>query len=984
MSANCGAVTKLSFLDRFLTLCIFLYRLRCVLVVVLGIFVLLCPAPAIGQSNASPVPSDSVAAVGQSDFLHSLTEAERVWLHQHPVIRVAQDPSWPPIEFTDAHGSPSGMTADYLTLIEQRLGLKFERVPNLSWQEAYERMKRWEIDMTTTVAVTPERETFWAFTKPYMNMPIGIVTRGDVAYIADLRELEGRKVVVVEGYVANIWISHDFPEIELVRVRTTEEALRMLQRGEVFACVENMLVVGHYLAELKISNLKIAGTTPYTNAQCMAVRKDWSPLAGILDKALDSVSQPERNAIYRKWLPLRYEYGFAYSRLLPVAAIVTIFLLGLAAWKWKRVDKGRGVIAGDGRLKRWQAYLFTISATAVTFGFRLALDGQLGGQPSLVIFILPIMLSAYLGGLRAGLLSTVISYLGASYYLLPPIHSFAVASGVHRWQQFFVVLAGVFISGICARLHQARERAELAPRELREAEDRVAAVLAETEDLRAALDEHAIVAITNPQGKITFVNDKFCAISKYSREELLGRDHRIINSGFHSKEFMRDLWTTIARGKVWQGEIRNRAKDGTFYWLATTIVPLLNADGKSRQYVAIRVDMTARKEAEAALRESKGRLRKVIDGMGPFMFVGLMTPDGVLIEANRPSLEAAGLQPENVLDKPFPETYWWAWSKAVQAQLLAAIARAVAGVPSRYDVQLRVAEATLIWVDFSLFPVHGPGGEVIFLVPSANIIEERKKAEATVQQLNADLEQRVIERTAQIEAANKELEAFSYSVSHDLRAPLRAVNGFSNIVLDAYAPQLPAKAREYLEDIRAGAEQMGQLIDDLLAFSHLGRQAIKSQPVNMVQLVQIVLDEHAAQREGRPFEIKIGALPACQGDPALLKQVWVNLIANAIKYTRGRTPALIEIGCERNDDEIVYFACDNGIGFDMRYVHKLFGVFQRLHRTDEFEGAGVGLAIVQRIVHRHGGRVWAEAEAGRGARFRFTLEKEKVSRPEID
>jgi light-regulated signal transduction histidine kinase (bacteriophytochrome) len=202
---------------------------------------------------------------------------------------------------------------------------------------------------------------------------------------------------------------------------------------------------------------------------------------------------------------------------------------------------------------------------------------------------------------------------------------------------------------------------------------------------------------------------------------------------------------------------------------------------------------------------------------------------------------------------------------------------------------------------------------------------------------------------------------------------LRAVDGFSQAVLEDYGEQLPEKGQRYLQTIREGAQRMGTLIDDLLTFSRLSRTPLKKQAVNTDHLVRHVLEGLAPQREGRQVEIRIGNLPACQGDPALLNQVWVNLLSNALKYSRHRQPAVIEIGDKLEQDENIYFVRDNGAGFDMRYAHKLFGVFQRLHRADQFEGTGVGLAIVQRVIHRHGGRIWADAAVDRGATFYFTL-----------
>jgi light-regulated signal transduction histidine kinase (bacteriophytochrome) len=241
-----------------------------------------------------------------------------------------------------------------------------------------------------------------------------------------------------------------------------------------------------------------------------------------------------------------------------------------------------------------------------------------------------------------------------------------------------------------------------------------------------------------------------------------------------------------------------------------------------------------------------------------------------------------------------------------------------------------------------------------------------------------ELEQRVIERTAQLEAANKELEAFSYSISHDLRAPLRAMHGFSRILLEEHAPHLAPEAQHYLRSVRDNAQHMGQLIDDLLTFARLSRQPLKRQRVECTDLVRQVLVELGSEYAGRRVDIAIGDLPSCQADPALLKQVLVNLCTNALKFTRYREVAVIEIGCLKADGESVYFVKDNGVGFDMQYVGKLFGVFQRLHRANEFDGTGVGLAIVQRIISRHGGRVWAEAAVNQGATFYFTLGRDRA------
>jgi light-regulated signal transduction histidine kinase (bacteriophytochrome) len=227
-----------------------------------------------------------------------------------------------------------------------------------------------------------------------------------------------------------------------------------------------------------------------------------------------------------------------------------------------------------------------------------------------------------------------------------------------------------------------------------------------------------------------------------------------------------------------------------------------------------------------------------------------------------------------------------------------------------------------------------------------------------------------------LHAANQELEAFTYSVSHDLRAPLRAMNGFSRILIEDYAAEMPEEARHYLDLVQDNARQMGRLVDDLLAFSRLGRQPVVKLPVALAPIAQQVFDDLHADCEGRDVEFVVGDLPVIEADPGLMRQVFANLIGNALKFTRGREVARIEIGTSpelAQAGEVVVYVKDNGVGFDMAYAPKLFGVFQRLHRAEEYEGTGVGLALVQRIVHRHGGRVWAESAPDQGATFHVAL-----------
>jgi PAS domain S-box-containing protein len=252
-------------------------------------------------------------------------------------------------------------------------------------------------------------------------------------------------------------------------------------------------------------------------------------------------------------------------------------------------------------------------------------------------------------------------------------------------------------------------------------------------------------------------------------------------------------------------------------------------------------------------------------------------------------------------------------------------------------------------------------------------ITDQRRAEDELHSLNTELERRVAERTSQLEAANREVENFSYTIAHDLRSPARAMIGFSRLLGDEHASQLDEGGRKYLAHIRDGAERMGRMIDGFLEFTRLGRAALHLQQVSVNRLVARALEELKPSHAGRDIQFRLANLPDCTADPDMLQQVWAQLLANAVKFTRPRATAVIEAGSLHTDHGLAYFVRDNGIGFDMQYAGKLFGLFQRLHQSDDYKDAGIGLATVQRIIQRHGGRIWAEAQVDGGAAFYFTV-----------
>jgi PAS domain S-box-containing protein len=484
--------------------------------------------------------------------------------------------------------------------------------------------------------------------------------------------------------------------------------------------------------------------------------------------------------------------------------------------------------------------------------------------------------------------------------------------------------------------------------------------------LEAAPDAMVVV---NQGGEIVLLNLQAEKQFGYRRDELVGKEVRnIIPEGFAERllaDGLRSAADALAQQIGTGIELSGRRKDGSEFPIEIMLSPLESAEG-TLVTAAIR-DISVRKAAERHLAQMEGRYRGLLEAAPDAMVVVNQGGEIVLLNVQAQKQfgyrrdELVGQRVKNIIPEGFAERLLADGLRSAEDALAQQIGTGI-------ELSGRRKDGSEFPIEIMLSPSGSAEG--ILVTAAIRDITERKRHEGTLK-----------EKNVQLQAAVDELEAFSYSVSHDLRAPLRAIDGFSRILLKQYGPTLTEEPREYLQLVRDNTVQMGHLVDDLLAFSRFGRQALKKRQVATGTIVAQVLRDARGRAEGRSVSVSVGETPSVWGDPSLLKQVFVNLIDNAFKYTRMRAEAVIEIGSRQSDGERVFFVRDNGAGFDMRYASKLFGVFQRLHRAEDFEGTGVGLAIVQRIVQRHGGRIWADAAVDRGATFYFTTEGPSHDRP---
>ena len=480
------------------------------------------------------------------------------------------------------------------------------------------------------------------------------------------------------------------------------------------------------------------------------------------------------------------------------------------------------------------------------------------------------------------------------------------------------------------------------------------------------------VIVRNLQHEITYWNRGAEGLYGWRAEEILGKVPYDLLQTLFPKPRVEMEAQTMETG-YWEGELTQQRRDGSAVIVFSRWVLRRDAQGNPDGILESNRDITAKREAEESLARNEERnrvneisFRLLIEAVKDYAIIGF-DPSGMVTSWNGGAERLKGYKAEEIMGQHISRLYA---QEDIDTGKLEEELQQAAETGHVKDQGWRVRkDGSRFWAEGVTTALRNPGGKLIGFVKIDRDITARRDSEKQIRDLNLEL----VEQLDQLGNVNRELESFSYSVSHDLRAPLRHVDGFARILKDEYSPEIPLEASRYLDRILQGATRMGQLIDDLLNLAQIGRKELKRRKVQMGSLVKEVMAELPAEAQERSIEWRIEPLPEMNCDPGLVKIVFANLLANAVKFTRKQAAAVIEVGTRTTDGQLTIFVRDNGVGFDPRYADKLFGVFQRLHRQEDFEGTGIGLVTVQRIIRRHGGEVWAESQVDAGTTFFFTL-----------
>lgn len=929
-----------------------------------------------------------------------LTTEERVWLAAHPRVRIAFDGYFPPYSYLNEEGRPEGFSVDVLRELFSRLGIELELSPLHLWKDLYSAAQRREIDLVATMVDRPERREWFLFTEPYIFKSLVIVARSDDRQLTRREDLEGRRVALVRDYHYSQQVLEEFPAATPVWVDTMLDALNAVAIGQADACIIHHAAAESLRAKYQLGGLRYAAIYARDDSsESIAVRKDWPELAAILDKALDAISATEMLAIEQAWLPAPLPLGDqevplsaeerywvkahpvirlgVHPDLVPldfidpqgshqgIAADYLELLAPRLGLKFELVPTGNW----EGALAKAASGEVDLLATTARTPERektLSFSAPFADFNRVVVTRSDAPFISSLEDIRAWRIAVPAESAHAQFLAERGVE----ATPYSNFPDGLVAVSGggadAFIGNVATSAYWIRQ--------LNLSNLKIAASLSVDTMHFAARKDWPLLSNILDKG-----------LASISEEEALQIRQRWIDLDYSPGVPLKKLLSYLGGG------------------LALVFLvggSLLTWNRRLKREVVQRI------AAEKLLAEKHRFEQLAAQISGRFVGISTQDVDREIIHSLEDLAHFAGVPSaclalvDDVETCCIDCTHVWHSQEALTGIEVLARQDAQKVATGAVSLQQRL-QAALLYDNSEQVHLHlhlptrclAPGNDSqppppadtqldasridlfrqIFTGALRQKFLQEQLSEYAEEAVNNNQEMRKL--LDELNLANRELDAFAYSVSHDLRAPLRAVDGFSRILVEDFSPQLPEEAQGLLARVRRAAQQMGQLIDDLLAFSRLGRAPLATRNVDMGEMVRKIAAELCEGLEDRDIDLRIDELAVAQGDPKMIRQVWINLISNAIKYTQTRPQAVIEVGSETDpEDGEIYFIRDNGVGFDMRHVGKLFRVFQRLHGVEEFEGTGVGLAIVQRIIQRHGGSIWAEAEVGRGACFYFSLD----------
>ena len=788
-----------------------------------------------------------------------LSEDEKAWLAEHPVLKLGYDIDWPPIEQIDKNGRYVGLAPDFFSIMAQRLGIAIEPVAPTNWASMLSLAKKGELDLMSAVVQTPQRDEFLDFTNPYLTFPMVVVTREEVTYISDMSDLNGKRVGVVSGYATQDRLINNHPEIKVVPAKDVRVGLLDLVQGKTFAFIGNLATISRIIEREGLSEIKISGETPYKFNLCIGVRKGEAILVSIMQKALDSLSEEEGANIYNRWINVTYEYKINYRLLWQVLVVVAIVLAAIIYWNRR---------------------------LAIEIKFRHQVEGELRKVND------------------------------ASLNIMEDLQ----------------------------REIEERKKVEV---ELRK--------------LTVVVEQNPVsIIITDLDGKIEYVNPQFTESTGYEVHEAIGQSPRILKSGHQSDEFYKILWETISAGKTWRGDFQNRKKNGEFFWESASISPVRDEAGKVINYVAIKVDITARKEAEESLKKSESSLAmaQTIANIGNW-------------EWNMRSNELYwsdeiyrifGLKPRQL------NATYEAFINFVhpddREKLEAAVKKALEG-NARYSIDHRV-----ILSDGTEKTVHeegevefGSNNEPLNMMGTVHDITERKKIEEALHKAKEEAEE-----------ATKLKDKFVSLVSHDLKSPIQRIMGYLDLIIETN--QVREMGKEMVSEALKGCEEMSVLIDEVLKVSRIKGGKITPHysfvPVYIIAEQALKNYHPLALAKGITLINEIPETAKIYADERLLMEVLQNLLSNSIKFCKGGDEVRLFVP---HGEPATIVVADTGVGISQENQKALFLYEEKTSTkgTAGEVGTGFGLPLCHDIVTAHKGRLELESETGKGSVFYVRL-----------